>query len=151
MHARGRDRSPEERHALHLNSGGDEAPFGSGVLHLTPPALAVSVPLLLLTHPLPSGAGERRRMMGGVVMIRAEAADSSHPPPPSFCGWEAVSVVPPSQCGFHKLYEREGMTHQVLPNCTSTLRCPHSPPVWRRKSKRQTQWAWRQALERIIE
>ncbi|KAL0159592.1 hypothetical protein M9458_043317, partial [Cirrhinus mrigala] len=30
VHARGRDRSPEERRARHFNSGGDEASFTSG-------------------------------------------------------------------------------------------------------------------------
>ncbi len=46
MHARGRDRSPEERRTQHINSGGDEALFGSGVPHHTLPDLAVSAPLL---------------------------------------------------------------------------------------------------------
>ncbi len=54
--ARGRDRSPEERRARHLNSGGDEAPFGSGVPHHSPPALAVSVPLLTLVGSLVKGS-----------------------------------------------------------------------------------------------
>ncbi|KAL0159591.1 hypothetical protein M9458_043316, partial [Cirrhinus mrigala] len=47
VHARGRDRSPEERRARHFNSGGDEASFTSGVPHHTPPDLDVSAPLLL--------------------------------------------------------------------------------------------------------
>lgn len=46
MHAQERDQSPEKRHARHLNSGGDEAPFVSGVPHHTSPALAISAPLL---------------------------------------------------------------------------------------------------------
>ncbi len=55
VHARGRDRSPEERRARHINSGGDEALFGSGVPHHTPPDLAVSAPLLSHT-PTPVGS-----------------------------------------------------------------------------------------------
>ncbi|KAL0153147.1 hypothetical protein M9458_051543, partial [Cirrhinus mrigala] len=47
VHARGRDRSPEERRARHFNSGGDEASFTSGVPHHTPSDLDVSAPLLL--------------------------------------------------------------------------------------------------------
>ncbi len=50
VHARGRDRSAEERRARHINSGGDEALFGSGAPHHTPPDLAVSAPLLSHTH-----------------------------------------------------------------------------------------------------
>ncbi len=79
LHARGRDRSHEERRARYLNSGGDEAPFGSGVPHHhhhTPPALAVQHPCSL-THPLPSGARWRAANKGVVVMLRGEAADSS--------------------------------------------------------------------------
>ncbi|KAL0166218.1 hypothetical protein M9458_038062, partial [Cirrhinus mrigala] len=55
VHARGRDRSPEERRARHFNSGGDEASFTSGVPHHMPPDLAVSVPLLSRT-PTPVGS-----------------------------------------------------------------------------------------------
>ncbi len=69
MHARGRDRSPEKRHARHLNSDGDEAPFRSGAPHHTPPALAVfSTPPLSHTHSRQEpGEGQRKR--DGVVMI----------------------------------------------------------------------------------
>ncbi len=55
VHARGRDRSPEERRKPAYNSGGDEAPFTSGVPHHTPPDLAVSAPLLSHT-PTPVGS-----------------------------------------------------------------------------------------------
>ncbi|KAL0152371.1 hypothetical protein M9458_052094, partial [Cirrhinus mrigala] len=55
VHARGRDRSPEERRARHFNSGGDEALFTSGVPHHTPLDLAVSAPLLSRT-PTPVGS-----------------------------------------------------------------------------------------------
>ncbi|KAI2668031.1 GTPase IMAP family member 4 [Labeo rohita] len=47
VHARGRDRSLEERRARHFNSGGDEASFTSCVPHHTPPDRDVSAPLLL--------------------------------------------------------------------------------------------------------
>ncbi|KAL0181819.1 hypothetical protein M9458_024225, partial [Cirrhinus mrigala] len=52
VHARGTDRSPEERRARHFNSGGDDT---SGVPHHTPPDLAVSAPLLSHT-PTPVGS-----------------------------------------------------------------------------------------------
>ncbi len=64
MHARGRDRSPKKRRARHLNSSGDEAPFGSDVPHHTPPALPVSA--TLLSH-IPTPAGSL--VKDGVVMI----------------------------------------------------------------------------------
>ncbi len=55
VHARGIDRTLEERGARYLNSSGDEALFGSGAPHHMPPALAVSVPLLSHT-PTPIGS-----------------------------------------------------------------------------------------------
>ncbi|KAL0148866.1 hypothetical protein M9458_055875, partial [Cirrhinus mrigala] len=55
VHARGRDRSSEERRAQHFNSGGDEASFTSSVPHHTPPDLDVSAPLLSRT-PTPVGS-----------------------------------------------------------------------------------------------
>ncbi len=53
-----------------FNSGGDEAPFTSGVPHHTPPDLAVSAPLLSLTHTHSRPeTGEGRRLRNGVMMI----------------------------------------------------------------------------------
>ncbi len=70
VHARGRDRSLEERRARHINSGGDEALFGSGAPHHTPPDPAVSAPLLSHT-PTHSRRepGEGRRLRDGEMLI----------------------------------------------------------------------------------
>ncbi len=78
MHGEG-DRSPEERRTRHINSGGDEAPFTSGVWpHHTPPDLAVTAPLLSHT-PTPREPGEGRRLRdGGVLIIRGEAVTVPH-------------------------------------------------------------------------
>ncbi len=54
----------EERRTRHLNSGGDEALFGSGVPHHTAPALAVSAPLLSHT-PTPVGSLVKGGEYGG--------------------------------------------------------------------------------------
>ncbi len=54
VHARKRPVSRGEEHSAY-NSGGDEAPFTSGVPHYMPPDLAVSAPLLSHT-PTPVGS-----------------------------------------------------------------------------------------------
>lgn len=64
VHARGRDRSPEERRVGLLNSGGNEAPLPSGVPHHTPPALTRPAPLLSHTHSSRE-PGEGRRFRTG--------------------------------------------------------------------------------------
>ncbi len=66
------------------NSGGDEAPFTSGVCLITRRQTWLLQRPSSLTHPLPSGAWWRAAIKGrGVLIIRGEAADSSHSPPPS--------------------------------------------------------------------
>ncbi|KAI2646570.1 Interferon-induced very large GTPase 1 [Labeo rohita] len=74
VHARGRDRSPEERRARHFNSGGDEASFTSGVPHHTPPDLDVSAPLLLPHAHSRREPGEGRRLPTGHSSLRARWA-----------------------------------------------------------------------------
>ncbi len=66
MHARGRDRSLEERHARHLNSSDDEALSGSGAS--------------LLSHtPTPIGNLVKVVIKGwGDADNKGEAADSPH-------------------------------------------------------------------------
>ncbi len=64
------------------NSGGDEAPFTSGVCLITRRQTWLLQRPSSLTHPLPSGAWWRAAIKGrGVLTIRGEAADSSHSPP----------------------------------------------------------------------
>ncbi len=60
------------------NSGGDEAPFTSGVCLITRRQTWLLQRPSSLTHPLPSGAWWRAAIKGrGVLIIRGEAADSS--------------------------------------------------------------------------
>ncbi len=74
--------SQGEAHSAY-NSGGDEAPFTSGVPHHTPPDLAVfSAPPLSHTHSRREPGEGRRLRDGEMLIIRGEAADSSHSPPP---------------------------------------------------------------------
>ncbi len=66
-----------ERHARHLNSGADEALFGSRVPRHMPPALAVSAPLLSHT-PTPFGSlVKERRIRDAGDDSKGEAANSS--------------------------------------------------------------------------
>ncbi len=81
VHARGRDRSPEERRNRHITAAVMR-------LHLRQVCLITRRQTWLfqrpssLTHPLPSGAWWRAAIKGrGVLIIRGEAADSSHSPP----------------------------------------------------------------------
>ncbi len=66
-----------EAHSAY-NSGGDEAPFTSGVCLITRRQTWLLQRPSSLTHPLPSGAWWRAAIKGrGVLIIRGEAADSS--------------------------------------------------------------------------
>ncbi len=82
VHARGKRPVPRgEAHSAY-NSGGDEAPFTSGVCLITRRQTWLLQRPSSLTHPLPSGAWWRAAIKGrGVLIIRGEAADSSHSPP----------------------------------------------------------------------
>ncbi len=63
VHARGRDRSPEERRTRHITAAGDEDPFTSGVCLITRcQTCCFSAPPL--STPLPSGAWWRAANKG---------------------------------------------------------------------------------------
>ncbi len=84
VHARGKRPVSRGEAQPAYNSGGDEAPFTSGVCLITRRQTWLLQRPSSLTHPLPSGAWWRAAIKGrGVLIIRGEAADSSHPPPPS--------------------------------------------------------------------
>ncbi len=79
MHGK-RPVSRGEAHSAY-NSGGDEAPFTSGVPHHTPPDWLFSAPLLSHTHSRQE-PGEGRRLRDGEMLIIRGRQPTRHIPPP---------------------------------------------------------------------
>ncbi len=86
-----------EAHSAY-NSGGDEAPFTSGVPHHTPPDLAVfSAPPLSHTHSRRE-PGEGRRLRDGEMLIIRGRQPTRHIPPPPPSDIPIIRPPPTQEC-----------------------------------------------------
>ncbi len=78
VHARGRDRSPEERRTRHITAAVMRLHSLQVCLITRRPDLDISAPLLSHTHSRREPGEGRRLRDGEMLIIRGEAADSSH-------------------------------------------------------------------------